>query len=155
VSINYSREVEALETAGGIAWALPLLGLEPFAIINADAYCDFDYVSLRCHELRSEALAHLVLVNNPAHHPSGDFSLSDGRLANTGTAHLTYSGIGVFRPEMFRAITRGEKVLLGPLLRQAADVGRLTGELHAGFWLDVGSPQRLEDLQQHLQSRAL
>jgi N-acetyl-alpha-D-muramate 1-phosphate uridylyltransferase len=155
VVIRYSHESPALETAGGIAWALPLLGTEPFVIVNADAFSDFDFVGLRRRVLTPEALAHLILVNNPAHHPDGDFALDNGRLSNALTARLTYSGIGVYRPEMFHGIARGDKVALGPMLRQAIDLQRVTGELHSGYWLDVGSPERLQTLHQHLQQRRL
>jgi MurNAc alpha-1-phosphate uridylyltransferase len=154
-AIKYSLETEALETAGGIAWALPFLGPDPFAVINADAFCELDFITLRDRQLSRDALAHLILVKNPAHHPSGDFGLSGDYVNSETSSRFTYSGIGVYRPEMFEGISRGAKVPLGPLLRRAAESARITGALYEGYWLDVGTPQRLKELQQHLDRPAL
>jgi MurNAc alpha-1-phosphate uridylyltransferase len=157
VSIRYSPEGEALETAGGIANALPLLGDAPFAAVNADLHADYPFARLRT-ALAPGADAHLVLVDNPAHHPRGDFALDRGRIANTvagpGPAMLTFSGIGVYRPGLFAAIAPGEKARLAPLLRAAADRGRVSGEHFRGRWVDVGTPERLAALDAELRGGA-
>lgn len=145
VRIAYSPEPTALETAGGIAQALALLGAAPFAAINADLHTDYPFERLRS-ALPAGAHAHLVLVDNPPHHPLGDFALVDGRVANAGTPMLTFSGIGVYDPALFAGIARGARAQLAPLLRRAADAGRVTGERFRGGWLDVGTPERLAAL---------
>ena len=151
VRIRYSREPEALETAGGIANAMPLLGEAPFLAVNADLNTDFPFARLRM-VLNDDALAHLVLVDNPSHHPGGDFALSDGRVANAGAPMLTFSGIGVYRPALFAAVARGTRAPLAPLLREAAARGRVTGELFRGRWLDIGTPERLAALDAELKA---
>ncbi len=151
VRIRYSREPEALETAGGIANAMPLLGEAPFLAVNADLHTDFPFARLRT-VLNDDALAHLVLVDNPSHHPGGDFALSDGRVANAGAPMLTFSGIGVYRPALFAAVARGTRAPLAPLLREAAARGRVTGELFRGRWLDIGTPERLAALDAELKA---
>jgi len=145
VSIRYSAEDEALETAGGIAQALPLLGGEPFLVVNGDIVCDFDFSSLRAHDLR-EALAHLVLVANPVHHPDGDFALRGDRVRDEGEPRWTFSGIGLYRPALFDPVRRGDKAKLLPLLHSAMARGRVTGEIHRGAWHDIGTPERLANL---------
>jgi MurNAc alpha-1-phosphate uridylyltransferase len=152
VRIRYSHEPEALETAGGIANAMPLLGEAPFLAVNADLHTDFPFARLRA-ALNDDALAHLVLVDNPSHHPGGDFALSDGRVANAGAPMLTFSGIGVYRPALFAAIARGSRAPLAPLLREAAARGRVTGEHFRGRWLDIGTPERLAALDAELKAR--
>jgi N-acetyl-alpha-D-muramate 1-phosphate uridylyltransferase len=149
VSIRYSPEAPALETAGGIANALPLLGDAPFITANADVYCDIDFSRLVRREL-GEALAHLVLVDNPAHHPSGDFTLTGDDIGNAAEGRLTYAGIGLYRPQLFAGIRRGDKAQLAPLLRDAAEAGRVTGEHFRGRWVDVGTAERLAALDQAL-----
>jgi MurNAc alpha-1-phosphate uridylyltransferase len=149
VRIAYSPEPTALETAGGIAQALPLLGAAPFAAVNADLHTDFAFDRLR-NALRAGALAHLVLVDNPPHHPLGDFALVAGRVANAGDPMLTFSGIGVYDPALFAGIGRGAKAQLAPLLRRAADADRVTGEHFRGSWADVGTPERLAALDAEL-----
>ncbi|MBK9594258.1 MAG: nucleotidyltransferase family protein [Rhodocyclales bacterium] len=152
-TIRYSAEGEALETAGGIANALPLLGDEPFAVINGDIACDFDYARLPAiaGAMRARTLrAHLVLVPNPPHHPQGDFALRDGRVLAEGGAKRTFSGIGVYDPALFAGIVRGAKAKLAPLLRAAMDEGAVSGELHDGRWMDVGTPERLAELDKLL-----
>lgn len=151
VSIEYSREQQALETAGGIVAALPLLGPGAFIAVNADIYCDYDYARLRSGALRADDCAHLVLVDNPEHHRSGDFAPApDGRLRSNGAPMLTFSGIAVYRPAFFAGIVPGERVALGPLLHAAAREGRLSGEHHRGLWMDIGTPERLARLQRRL-----
>jgi len=149
VRIRYSPEREALETAGGIANALPLLGPAPFLVVNADLYADYPFGRLR-GALGPEVDAHLVLVDNPAHHPGGDFALAGERVVNDGRALLTFSGIGVYRPALFRDVAPGARAALAPLLRAAMQAGRVTGEHYAGRWVDVGTPERLARLDAEL-----
>jgi len=153
VNIRYSPEASALETAGGIAYALPLLGDEPFAVINGDIYCDYDFAQLpaRAEQMQYTGDAiHLVLVDNPSHHPHGDFGLLDGRVV--AQPQWTFSGIGLYQPALFSPITRGSKAPLAPLLRAQIALGKVCGEHHRGEWIDVGTPQRLAELDQQLRA---
>ena len=154
--IRFSPErPAALETAGGIAHALHLLGDEPFAVVNGDIYCEYDFARLKAHALALKAgqdAAHLVLVNNPPHHPAGDFSLSRGRLLPAGDAKLTFSGIGIYKPAMFAHLDRNAAAPLAPLLREHIAQGRASGEHYPGLWVDVGTPQRLETLDNALRA---
>ncbi len=160
VSIEYSREISALETAGGIATALPLIDSEVFPVVNGDIYCEYDFSRLAEPMARLAAghdQAHLVLVGNPPHHPQGDFVLDAGRVVPLSFAPhgspLTFSGIGVYHRALFAHTAAGEKAPLAPLLRLAIDAGRVGGEHYAGRWEDVGTPARLhaldEELRQH------
>ncbi|MEH6389256.1 MULTISPECIES: N-acetylmuramate alpha-1-phosphate uridylyltransferase MurU [Pseudomonas] len=151
VRIDWSAEGEPLETAGGIFQALPLLGDAPFLLVNGDIFTDFDFSGMR--EDR-DSLAHLVLVNNPAHKVQGDFVLADGQIRNpqTGEAALTYSGIAVLHPALFDGLKPGAAAL-APLLRQAADQGRVTGQYFSGVWIDVGTPERLAEADRQAQAR--
>ncbi len=150
VHIRYSPENPALETAGGIANALPLLGDAPFAVINADIYCDYDLAQLPQHAaalVASNDSAHLVLVDNPPQHPNGDFCLDGNRIVpSPQSPQLTFSGIGVYRPALFQFIQRGSAAPLAPLLRTHIAQGRVSGEHFCGNWVDVGTPQRLQEL---------
>jgi len=139
----------ALETAGGIRRALPLLGPEPFLVVNADLWCDYDLA--RLHGLEPHGHAHLVMVDNPPHHPRGDFGLTAGRLDDRAVPRYTYSGIGVFRPALFEPLPDGERPLR-PVLDAAIRAGRVSGERHVGAWLDIGSPERLEALDAALRA---
>ena len=153
LSIRYSPEAQALETAGGIAQALPLLGDEPFLVINGDIWCDWNPARARTIAARLEALdwlAWCVLVDNPDHHPRGDFLLDGGRLADGEAPRLTFSGIGVYRPALFRSVARGTRAPLAPLLRESAARRRAGAERHDGRWTDVGTPQRLAALDAQL-----
>ena len=153
VSIRYSPEAQALETAGGIAQALPLLGDEPFLVINGDIWCDWNPGRARTIAARLEALdwlAWCVLVDNPEHHPRGDFLLDGGRLADGEAPRLTFSGIGVYHPQLFADVARGMRAPLAPLLRDAAARRRAGAERHDGRWTDVGTPQRLAALDAQL-----
>lgn len=155
VRIRYSAENPVLETAGGIANALPLLGDAPFAVINSDIYCDYDFSQLPEHAAVLKASrdnAHLVLVNNPAHHPNGDFGLISGTVVNKAPA-FTFSGIGIYQPALFANILRGTIAPLAPLLRAQIALGKVSGEHYGGRWLDVGTPQRLEKLDNELRSQ--
>ena len=144
LKIHYSDEGErALETGGGIFRALPQLGQQPFLVVNADVFTDLDFAALR---IAPQALAQLVLVANPTHHPHGDFALVDGLVQEQGGARWTYSGIGLYRPELFQGCSAGAFPLL-PLFRRAIASGRLHGQVYAGAWSDVGSVERLAALQ--------
>jgi len=145
VHITYSPEGErALETGGGIFHALPLLQEdEPFLVINADVLTDIDFRQLPA---RIEGLAHLLLVPNPAHHPQGDFVLKDKKVSSTGEFCLTFSGIGIYHPRLFTDC-QGGVFPLAPLLRQAMQQGLVSGQLHQGMWLDVGTKERLQHAQ--------
>lgn len=148
--IVYSPEPpDALETGGGIFQALPLLGSEPFLVVNGDVWTDYPFVRLPAAPV---GLAHLVLVDNPSHHPVGDFSLRNGRVEETDAARLTFSGISVLRPELFADCAPG-RFPLGPLLRRAMTDGRVTGEHYRGGWRDIGTPQRLAELDDELRRR--
>ena len=149
VAIRYSREAEALETAGGIAQALPLLGDRPFLVVNGDLFCDFDFSRLVGTALGQD-LAHLVLVANPPHHPQGDFALNGAQVAESGQSKLTFSGIGLYRPELFSSIRRGSKGQIASLLRAAMARGLVSGEMHRGIWHDVGTPARLSALNERV-----
>ncbi|MFN3398463.1 MAG: N-acetylmuramate alpha-1-phosphate uridylyltransferase MurU [Sulfurimicrobium sp.] len=149
VSIHYSSEPEALETAGGIANALPVLGNAPFVVVNGDIFCDFDFAQL--NKAAKKYAAYLVLVDNPPQHQEGDFALEGETVLAQGPVMLTFSGIGVYRPEFFAAIARGSKARLAPLLRAAMDRGTVGGMHYTGRWVDVGTPQRLIGLNQELQ----
>jgi len=153
VAIAYSHEgEEALETGGGIHHALPLLGEGPFLVVNGDLATDYPFARLHA---RPEGLAHLVLVENPAHHPRGDFALQgDGTLSATGEPRHTFSGIGVYRPELFAACQPG-KFPLAPLLREAMPKGLVSGELYQGFWMDIGTLGRLQEFDERLRPAAV
>ena len=145
--IYYSAEGTApLETGGGIYRALPLLGDAPFLAINADIWTDFPYQSLPDNPA---GLAHLVLVENPEHNPSGDFAINDANLANTGSSLYTFSGIGVYRKELFHGQVDGVFPLT-PLLRRAIEKHQVSGEIYTGIWLDIGTPERLNHLRQQV-----
>ncbi len=148
-SIAYSPEATALETAGGIARALPLLGSDPFIAVAADIYSDYDFKRL-VHRAADLELAHLVLVDNPAHNPRGDFALEGDRVRNTGPATLTFSAMGLYRPALFAGVSPEQPSRLAPLLRAAIDAGHVSGEHHPGDWRDIGTPQRLAELDRDL-----
>lgn len=141
VRIAYSPEGEPLETGGGIRKALPLLGDQPFMVVNGDIFTDYDFARLCDIEVAS---AHLVLVDNPEHHAEGDFAWCEGRLVpdREGVPRLTYSGIAVLHPRLFADSPEGA-FRLAPLLRRALDVGMVSGEHFTGCWLDVGTHERL------------
>ena len=150
--IAYSREADPLETAGGIAQALPFLGAEPFLLVNADIYCEIAFRRLLKLELGTMA-AHLVLVPNPPHRAQGDFALEAGVVGNEGAPRYTYAGVAVMSPQLVQSVRRGEKAPLAPLLRGAAENRRISGELFGGLWQDVGTAERLAELEIQLASR--
>lgn len=161
--IHYSHEPVALETAGGIAQALPIITDRPagcaeggpFFTVNADIYCAMDFSALVPVLERMDAnhegdLAHLVLVDNPGHHPKGDFALKDSRVALSGENMLTFSGIGIYQPELFKGIPTGSVAKLAPLLGQAIARGKVGGQHFSGTWTDVGTPERLRQIDLQL-----
>lgn len=145
LSICYSAEGEPLETGGGIHKALPLLGDEPFVVINGDIWTDYPLAQLPRH-LSGDA--HLVLVDNPEHNPQGDFALAQGQVLDQRPG-LTFSGISVLSPALF-ANCQGGAFKLAPLLRQAMAVGRVSGEHYRGHWIDVGTHERLAQVERLL-----
>ncbi|KTG17143.1 MULTISPECIES: N-acetylmuramate alpha-1-phosphate uridylyltransferase MurU [unclassified Guyparkeria] len=153
LTIEYSQEGEraeqALETAGGIRQALDRLGSR-FLLINGDVLTDVDYADLLRRDLPGDSLAHLLLVDNPPHNPSGDFVLGRDRLETQGDDPLTYAGIGLFRRELFADLPPGRQAL-GPVLREAIEAGQVTGEHHHGDWLDVGTKERLAEARRRMQ----
>lgn len=144
VSIRFSAEGEPLETGGGIFRALPLLGSEPFMLINGDIRTDVDFAALA---LPAGCLAHLVLVDNPVHHPTGDFGLVEGRITLEASEKLTYSGIAVLHPQLFSDCTAGAFKLVD-VLRPAIVAGQVSGQRLAGRWVDVGTLERLAEAEQ-------
>lgn len=171
VSIQYSPEKIALETAGGIANALHLLtengtNAEPFLVVNGDVFTEIDFKSA-ANNYKNIALeanihagaggiknVHLVLVNNPPQHLQGDFTIQNGMLKNTGEPMLTFSGVGIYHPNLFAEIVKGEPAKLAPLLRKAIDNNRATAEYYQGVWHDIGTPERLKQLDESLQKNA-
>lgn len=162
VNIQYSPEKIVLETAGGIANALPLLtdqsGNLPFLVVNADIYSEMDYAALLptmrvMQSSTNQRLAHLVLVGNPPHHVEGDFVLQGDQVMLIGDNKLTFSGVGIYQSQLFNEIKPGFPVKLAPLLRQAMQAGKVSGEYFSGQWVDVGTPERLGLLDQQLKSQ--
>jgi N-acetyl-alpha-D-muramate 1-phosphate uridylyltransferase len=150
LSIRYSQEPPgALETAGGIVQALPLLGQRPFLVVAGDILCDYPFERLVDQE--PAGLAHLVMVNNPAHHPDGDFALQNGQLTSSGPERLTFSGIGLYRPEMFLHLKPGRRPLR-PVFEQALAPGQLSGERYTGYWSDIGTLERLTQAREEFNS---
>lgn len=137
VTIEYSEETEALETAGGILQALPLLG-DRFIVVNADIHTDYNFVNLR----RADSQAHLVLVENPDHHVAGDFSLNETIIGTEGTPRYTFSGISQYHRGFFDGLAPGKQAL-APLLFAAAARQQVTGEIFRGLWSDIGTVERL------------
>jgi len=158
VKIDYSDEAEtgALETAGGLKAALPLIDSDPFIVVNADIWTDYDFSKLLNHS-STQRSAHLVMIKNPEHNLSGDFGLSitsdeSSALLNTSSDNrYTYSGIGLYSKSMFKNIPSGKQAL-GPLLRKLCEQKQVTGTIHAGTWKDIGTPERLEQIRQTYQS---
>ena len=159
INLQYSDEQEqgALETAGGIVKALPLLGDDTFLVVNGDVWCDFPYSNIS--PLDKDDLAHLVLVNNPEHNPTGDFALNKKRVteevdvigSNIVNNKFTFSGIGYYHPDLFTNLTQG-KHPLAPLLREKMREDKISGEHFTGDWRDIGTPERLEELNLTIQT---
>lgn len=157
VKIFWSDEDEPLETAGGIHKALPLLGDEPFLLVNGDIWLRYDFQTLAKKSL-GDNLAHLVLVANPPQHPNGDFAFSRDSdsplIQSTGDERYTFAGVSILSPRLFAGLSAG-KAALAPLLRQAITEERVTGEYFAGAWVDVGTPERLADLDAAIRTQQL
>jgi N-acetyl-alpha-D-muramate 1-phosphate uridylyltransferase len=156
LDIVYSAEEQALESAGGIANALPLIGEQPFLVVNGDIFTDLEFASLleRLPQLDGEnRVAHLVLVDNPEHNPQGDFALMGAQARSDGPARLTFTGIGLYHPTLFAGVVPGERARLAPLLRAAMDRGSVSAERYDGLWIDVGTPERLAHLDRLLTER--
>ncbi|SAK95671.1 N-acetylmuramate alpha-1-phosphate uridylyltransferase MurU [Caballeronia ptereochthonis] len=156
VALRYSPETEALETAGGIAQALHLIGDGVFIAVSGDVFCDFDYAALR---ERAAALAsrdlpgmHLVMVPNPPFHPRGDFALENGALALDGAPRFTFGNIGLYDTRMFRNLAPGTRRALTPYYRETIAAGRASGELYEGRWENVGTPAQLQALDEELRT---
>ncbi|VWC21882.1 nucleotidyl transferase [Burkholderia pseudomultivorans] len=160
VRLLYSAEREALETAGGIAQALPLLERDGrptvFVAVSGDVFCAFDYRTLAPRAARMAALdapaMHLVMVPNPPFHPAGDFALADGRLSLDGAARVTFGNIGLYDTRMFRDLAPGTRRALTPYYRAAIEAGRASGELYEGIWENVGTPAQLGELDARLRA---
>ncbi|CAB3709791.1 N-acetylmuramate alpha-1-phosphate uridylyltransferase [Paraburkholderia sediminicola] len=161
VQLRYSAEHEALETAGGIAQALPLLeddgASEVFVAIAGDVYADFDYATLNAHAGTLKSLPepgmHLVMVPNPVFHPHGDFGLIEGVLSLDAQPRLTFGSIGLYDTRMFRDLPRGTRRPLTPYYRATIASGLASGELYEGLWENVGTPAQLQDLDQRVSAR--
>ncbi|MEN8169840.1 MAG: N-acetylmuramate alpha-1-phosphate uridylyltransferase MurU [Pseudomonadota bacterium] len=152
VRIHYSPEAGALETGGGIFRALPLLGDEPFVVVNGDVWCDYPFARLRGREVQG---AHLVLVPNPPQHLAGDFVLRGETVSDEGGGErLTFSGIGLYHPSLFDGCEAGA-FPLAPLLRRAMAMGKVSGECFDGQWFDIGTPERLQQLDAMLPGEEL
>lgn len=154
VELRYSREGEPLETAGGIATALPLIEAEVFPVVNADVFCDYDFnrfAGIMANMEREQTLAHLVLVDNPLHHPKGDFVLDGIRVKDEiSSQSLTFSGVGVYHRNLFSDVEPWKKAPLAPLLKEAMKRGMVSGEHYTGRWMDVGTPERLRELDHEI-----
>lgn len=148
--LRYSPESVALETGGGIFKALPLLGNAPFLVVNGDVWSNYPFAQLRQALI---GLGYLVLVNNPDHHPQGDFAIINNRVYQEATQCLTFSGIAVYHPDLFKDCQAG-RFALAPLLIKAMETGQISGEHYKGQWIDVGTPERLQRLQRLLDSNA-
>lgn len=159
-SIEWSREDPALETAGGIAQALPKLGDDAFLVVNGDVWCDWDFAlapSCARRMKHERAAAWLLLVDNPQHNPDGDFLLQgSGHIQERSSGHqsLTFSGIGVYEPQLFASLNAQQAAPLAPLLRSAMRDGEVLGDHHTGLWMDIGTPERLHELDGQLKEQA-
>ena len=147
VSIHYSDEGQALETAGGIIKALPMLGNEPFLVVNGDIWCDFDFATLP--DLSENVEAHLILVNNPEHNPNGDFSLENDLIKSIGYEMKTFSGIGIYKPDFFKEQNNGA-LPLAPIIRKKCESNLVSGQFYNGAWTDVGTVERLNKLDKQI-----
>ncbi|MGZ8269909.1 MAG: N-acetylmuramate alpha-1-phosphate uridylyltransferase MurU [Methylophilus sp.] len=162
LQIQYSPEQVALETAGGIANALHFLTengakVKPFLVVNGDTFTEIDFAALTSSHFKGDGLgevakhlAHLVLVDNPPQHPNGDFAIQDGMLKNEGAQMLTFSGVGVYHPDLFADVSIGQAAKLAPLLRKAIENNSATAQYYHGVWHDIGTPERLKQLDEFL-----
>ena len=142
IAIHYSVEDPVLETGGGVLKALPLLGPDPFIVVSADIFTDFDFALL---PKKPTELVHLLMVDNPSHHPEGDYACIEGRLYKTGKPKFNFAGIGVYEPAVFADCTPGIFPLY-KVFEQAIAQGKATGQHYAGLWHNIGTPEQLDDL---------
>lgn len=152
-TIQYSPEHDGgLETAGGIINALPLLGDEPFLVVNGDIWTDFDFTNLRNFRLPDKMQCHLLLVSNPPHNPDGDFALDkSGKVQLSGSERFTFSGVAIYHPAMFKGLDNSKRALK-PLFVEAIEQGQVSGQLYQGQWSDIGTVERLQQLEQQLKT---
>lgn len=157
VSISWSREAQPLETGGGVARALPMLGTEPFLLINGDVWTDFPIHRIGTKTLKQDQDAWLLLVNNPEHNPKGDFGLSVQLVSFEGSPYFTFSGISLMRPQLFASYQSnnpGQQAFRWlDVMTAAIDKGRVAGELYSGQWWDVGTVERYHQLNDQLNSQ--
>ena len=145
LKITYSREGSPLETAGGIKKALPLIGDQPFLVVNADIYTDFNFATIKNRNL-NDYKGHLVMVKNPKQHPDGDFFLQNNQIELEGKERLTFSGIAIYQPKIFEDIKIEPVAKLAPILKKLIGAKCISGEAHQGLWFDIGTPERLNEV---------
>ncbi len=145
LKVTYSREGSPLETAGGIKKALPLIGDQPFLVVNADIYTDFNFATIKNRNL-NDCKGHLVMVKNPKQHPDGDFFLQNNQIEREGKERLTFSGIAVYQPKIFEDINIEPVAKLAPILKKLIDAECISGEAYQGLWFDIGTPERLNEV---------
>ena len=145
LKITYSREGSPLETAGGIKKALPLIGDQPFLVVNADIYTDFNFATIKNRNL-NDCIGHLVMVKNPKQHPDGDFFLQNNQIELEGKERLTFSGIAIYQPKIFEDIKIEPVAKLAPILKKLIGAKCISGEAHQGLWFDIGTPERLNEV---------
>lgn len=145
LKITYSREGSPLETAGGIKKALPLIGDQPFLVVNADIYTDFNFATIKNRNL-NDCKGHLVMVKNPKQHPDGDFFLQNNQIEREGKERLTFSGIAIYQPKIFEDINIEPVAKLAPILKKLIDAECISGEAYQGLWFDIGTPERLNEV---------
>lgn len=145
LKITYSREGSPLETAGGIKKALPLIGDQPFLVINADIYTDFNFATIKNRNL-NDCKGHLVMVKNPKQHPDGDFFLQNNQIELEGKERLTFSGIAIYQPKIFEDINIESVAKLAPILKKLIGAKCISGEAYQGLWFDIGTPERLNEV---------
>ena len=145
LKVTYSREGSPLETAGGIKKALPLIGDQPFLVVNADIYTDFNFATIKNRNL-NDYKGHLVMVKNPKQHPDGDFFLQNNQIEREGKERLTFSGIAIYQPKIFEDINIEPVAKLAPILKKLIDAECISGEAYQGLWFDIGTPERLNEV---------
>ncbi len=153
LKVTYSREGSPLETAGGIKKALPLIGDQPFLVVNADIYTDFNFATIKNRNL-NDCKGHLVMVKNPKQHPDGDFFLQNNQIEREGKERLTFSGIAVYQPKIFEDINLEPVAKLAPILKKLIDAECISGEAYQGLWFDIGTPERLNEVNLFLKEES-
>ena len=153
LKVPYSREGSPLETAGGIKKALPLIGDQPFLVVNADIYTDFNFATIKNRNL-NDYKGHLVMVRNPKQHPDGDFFLQNNQIEREGKERLTFSGIAVYQPKICEDINLEPVAKLAPILKKLIDAECISGEAYQGLWFDIGTPERLNEVNLFLKEES-